>query len=82
MSYAQFQQIEACLWIALAAILVVTRGRKLVILAIALILFGGSDLVEAHTGAWWRPWWLLVWKGACVLAIILVIASARYRARS
>ncbi len=31
-----------------------------------LILFGLSDLVEARTGAWWRPWWLLLWKAVCL----------------
>lgn len=33
------------------------------------VLFGCSDVVEAQTGAWWRPWWLLLWKGACLLAL-------------
>lgn len=31
----------------------------------ALVLFGLSDVVEAGTGAWWRPWWLLAWKLTC-----------------
>jgi hypothetical protein len=29
-----------------------------------------SDLVEARTGAWWKPWWLFVWKAACVLLML------------
>jgi hypothetical protein len=33
------------------------------------ILFGLSDLVEAQTGAWWRPWWLFCWKAACLTAM-------------
>lgn len=41
---------------------------------LALILFGGSDLVEAMTGAWWRPWWLFAWKAACVLVLIWLFA--------
>jgi len=24
-------------------------------------LFGLSDLVEVHTGEWWKPGWLLLW---------------------
>ncbi len=34
------------------------------------IAFGISDFVEIHTGAWWRPWWLLGWKAACLLAFV------------
>ena len=84
MSYALMQQIEACVWIGIAVIhyVYVARGRGTIVLTIALVAFGLSDLVEATTGAWWWPWWLLVWKAACVLAIIHAIASARYRARS
>jgi hypothetical protein len=33
------------------------------------ILFGASDWVEAQTGAWWRPIWLLVWKGLCLITL-------------
>jgi hypothetical protein len=38
--------------------------------ACVLVAFGFSDVVEIQTGAWWRPWWLLVWKGACLLAML------------
>lgn len=37
--------------------------------AVILVLFGLSDVVEAGTGAWWRPWWLLAWKAACIVAL-------------
>lgn len=46
------------------------------LLAITLAVFGGSDLVEARTGAWWKPWWLFVWKAACV--VVLLLAFIRY----
>lgn len=36
-------------------------------------LFAGTDFWEAQTGAWWRPWWLLVGKGVCIAGIITVI---------
>ncbi|MBE7458640.1 MAG: hypothetical protein KJ057_17160 [Phycisphaerae bacterium] len=36
------------------------------------LAFGASDVVEADTGAWWRPWWLLAWKAAC-LAVLLTL---------
>lgn len=67
-------QVEAALWILIGAIFLVRRvmrkpaGRVNVVgLSIAFILFGISDIVEIRTGAWWDPWWLLAWKGGCVL---------------
>lgn len=46
------------------------------------VLFGISDLVETQTGAWWRPWWLLAWKAACVSALaILLMEYLRSRRR-
>ena len=81
-------QIEAALWTLIAvgmAVATLRRSstrRECAIGAVAFALFGVSDLVETTTGAWWRPWWLFAWKGACVLGVILAIASARYRARS
>lgn len=38
--------------------------------AIALFVFGASDVIEVFTGAWWRPWWLAVMKIVCGLIII------------
>lgn len=42
------------------------------------VAFGISDLVEAQTGAWWRPWWLLVWKALCVAGLVLCYLRYRY----
>ena len=36
------------------------------------IAFGASDVVEVFTGAFWRPWWLLVWKGACIICLLML----------
>lgn len=54
---------------------------RMLLLAVALIFlaFGASDLVEIQTGAWWHPWWLLVWKGSCIAGLI---ALWRFRPRS
>jgi hypothetical protein len=75
--------VEAVIWFFLAAVLslyALRRERRLRptlwLLALTLAIFGGSDLVEARTGAWWRPWWLFVWKAVCVLA--LVVGFIRY----
>jgi hypothetical protein len=68
--------IEAGFWMAVGLILGVTAlvvrppYRRLSLLAaVFLVLFGLSDVVEAQTGAWWRPFWLLLWKGACILVL-------------
>jgi hypothetical protein len=71
-----FNRWESVLWFAFALICACASlprtaksPRNLRILAIAFAAFGVSDIVESQTGAWWRPWWLLVLKTACVLVI-------------
>ena len=68
--------IEAGVWtvvaILLAARAIRSTGRVrriLGILSAAFLLFGVSDVIEAHTGAWWRPLGLLIMKGACLVVI-------------
>lgn len=82
--------IEGVFWIVMgvcfAASAVWCRYRTgRIIAALALVVFGCSDFVEMHTGAWWEPWWLMVWKGACnaVFAVLVVLyVRARRAARS
>jgi len=65
--------IEACLWVGLGIVAFCKRvDQRGVILGVTLVVFGVSDWVEAHTGAWYRPWWLLAWKAACVLLLLIV----------
>jgi hypothetical protein len=72
-------RIEAGLWIAIAAIMLLQslrlpRVRALAIIAsVAFAAFGLSDIVETHTGAWWYPWWLLAWKGVCVITFAVLL---------
>lgn len=71
-----FNQLEVVLWLVIGlyfAIRCLTSAsvrRQSAVAAVAFLLFAGSDAVEVHTGAWWRPWWLLVWKGSCLLTLI------------
>jgi hypothetical protein len=67
--------IEAGLWafiglgFLIAAIRTPASRRQLLFVAVTFVLFGVSDIVEASTGAWWRPWWLLIWKGLCLIVL-------------
>lgn len=55
--------------------------RDCLLTAGVLVIFGASDWFEANThNEWWRPWWLFLWKAACVLALLAVTVNA-YRRR-
>ena len=65
--------IEAVLWFLVTAFLLakaLTAEGKLrrifLLLATGFLFFALSDLIEAHTGAWWKPVWLLILKLACI----------------
>lgn len=84
--FSEANHIEAALWLAIGAgfiahaVLKAAFRKECLRAAITFIAFGFSDIVEARTGAWWRPWWLLVWKGACVLVfLLLLIGYIRWR---
>ncbi len=72
-----FNYFEACLWLLIAVTVFLRRiktnpalTRLAVITSSSFALFGVSDLVEASSGAWWRPLWLLGLKGLCVLSFL------------
>lgn len=78
---------EAGLWIVLGVIMLVVgvlkraaARRRALLAAPTFALFGVSDIIEAHTGAWWDPPWLLVWKGLC-LVVLAALALSLYRDR-
>lgn len=79
---AVFNLVEAGLWCVIGLIVLgiaaKNRAGSLLWLGLAFLAFGASDLVEVRTGAWWRPWWLFVWKAACVGAFG-VFAWKHYR---
>ena len=81
-------RIEAALWVAIAGVMFALAIRRsagradCLVGAVAFALFGISDLVETTTGGWWRPWWLLAWKAACVLTFIVLLARHAKRKRA
>lgn len=86
-----FNQGEALLWLVISlGILVRTLVQKLrripvlpaqLALIPAFALFGLSDLIEAQTGAWWRPWWLLALKAFCILVFLFCFLNHLKKSR-
>jgi len=77
-----FNLAECGLWslIAIAVALGAFRhtGKKRRILAIAAVafaLFGISDWIEADTGSWWDPPWLLAWKAGCLFVLLFALRA-------
>ena len=72
-----YNGFEAGLW-AVLAVVVAFRYRRSVagvrrvaaITSILLLLFAASDVIEMYTGAWWRPWPLLVLKTFCLVGLV------------
>jgi hypothetical protein len=73
-----FNYIEAIFWISIGITYLYfanTKTSKLYFFFVALtfITFGISDIVEANTGAWWKPLWLFFWKAICLISFIILI---------
>ncbi|HEY0980663.1 MULTISPECIES: hypothetical protein [unclassified Schlesneria] len=81
-----FNGLEAAFWIPIGAALFFrsrgpSRNQHLGrVAALWFLLFGISDIFEIFTGAWWRPWPLLLLKGTCVIALIW--CGIAYRSRN
>ena len=72
---AVFNSLEAVFWMT-TGVIVLRKSRSVpeyqrlgLISFFWLILFGVSDIFEVFTGAWWRPWPLLLLKVTCVVAL-------------
>jgi len=86
---ALFNHAEAFLWWSMAVFFVVrfTKSRALWrcwnwVLPLAFGFFGVSDWIEARTGAWWTPWWLLAIKAACVAVFLAAYVRMRKKTGS
>jgi hypothetical protein len=74
---ATFNLAEAGLWFVISLVLAARAAFgagnarfTLSLLAGAFFVFGVSDLIEARTGAWWDPLWLLAMKACCLLTFL------------
>lgn len=84
-----FNAVEAGWWL-LCAGLVATRGQQIlgltlrlrVTLCLLLAAFAMTDLVEALTGAWWRPRELMWANITCVISILTIGAVVLKNRRS
>ena len=77
--YVNGNYLEALIWFLFAIGFAVNAGKtsgitriNRLITTLIFLLFGGSDIVEVQTGAWWSPWWLFVWKASCVLSMVIL----------
>ena len=71
--------IEVVLWPVFGLICLGAAFRKkqthrpsLILLGITFFLFGFSDYLELHTGAWWRPMGLLALNALCVSVFLIM----------
>jgi hypothetical protein len=74
-----FNWCEAGFWASLGVFVALRSGRfdprlrrTLRTGACLLALFGLSDVIEAFTGAWWRPPGLLVLKATCLAGLLAI----------
>lgn len=81
--FVRLNLIEACVWfvIGLGVLFYSNRKPTDLILVIALIAFGVSDLVETKTGGWYKPWWMFLWKTICVLTFAPIVISKLKRSK-
>jgi hypothetical protein len=55
------------------------RTRK-IIAAVTFLWFGFSDFAEMNLSGD-LPWWLLLWKGSCLLVLLILLIDHAYRLR-
>jgi hypothetical protein len=80
--YTKGNYIEAGIWIAIAltfGVRIIRRSRteryQALMAFLTFFFFGLSDIIEVQTGAWWRPWWLFVWKSLCVFSMAALLIN-------
>ena len=79
--------IEGCFWLGVSVFFWVPafrRGEKnrgfCFYGAAVFVCSACSDFYEAHTGAWWQPWWLILWNMGHFLGLVgMIVWYARIR---
>ncbi|MCF6176854.1 MAG: hypothetical protein L3J71_13930 [Victivallaceae bacterium] len=76
--------IEGAFWITIAGIIYIrmqNKSKRLIkvgrIAIIALFMFGISDFIEVNTGAWYKPFSLLLLKAACIATLLYCLKEYR-----
>jgi len=84
-----FNYAEVAIWPVIGVVLLVASfwqsgvvRRDYRLAAMVLFAFGPTDFFEAaHGNQWWSPWWLFLWKAACVVALAAILINAWRRER-
>src|SRR3954454_17643760 len=84
-----YNYAEVLIWPAIGLTLLIASFwrtgavlRDFRLASLVLFAFGVSDYFEAENGnEWWRPWWLFLWKAACVAALLAILTRAFIRER-
>jgi hypothetical protein len=79
-----YNYAEVLIWPVMGVVLFAAAARRrgpvrrdFLLAGAVLLAFGASDYAEAENGnRWWEPWWLLLWKAACVAALLAVLGVA------
>ena len=64
-----YNLFEVFLWLAFSLVFWIPALRRkeknrlfCILGGLAFVWASASEFFEAKTGAWWHPWWLLLWK--------------------
>ena len=84
MRMATFNYIEAMLWFVIAVSMFgiawfdsgySAYKRVMILASLFFFAFGISDVIEASTGAWWKPAGLLILKVSCIIGFVYCFIS-------
>ena len=75
-----FNYCEAVFWVFVSLVVLIAavkasrQVKRIAYVAVpTLFLFGVSDIIEVYTGAWWRPFRLLIWKSLCIAILLICV---------
>ena len=74
--------VEGAFWITVAGIIYIrmqNKNKRLVrigrLAITAFFMFGISDFIEVNTGAWYKPFSLLLLKAACIATLLYCLKN-------